>query len=92
MVSYALWIGALCASGLLFLILWPSAVPIVTPGLADHPAFATLQGIDASGYACPSLDVATAAFSAFWIDRLLQNMGAGLTPPATSALWFVLIA
>lgn len=92
LVGYVLWIGSLCAAGLIVFILWPSAVPIVTPGLADHPAFATLQGIDASGNACPSLHVATAAFSAFWIDRLLREMGAGLTPRVTNALWFVLIA
>ena len=59
---------------------------------SGHPAFALLQGVDAAGNACPSLHVATAMFSAVWIDHLLRRLN---VPPAArlvNAIWFVAIA
>jgi hypothetical protein len=93
LLVYGLWAAALCISGLLCFYVWPTAVPpmAVEVDLARHPAYALLQGVDAAGNACPSLHVATAVFSAWWIERLLRDMRA---PPAlrwVNLLWVLLI-
>jgi membrane-associated phospholipid phosphatase len=92
LVAYGCWIAALCVAGLAIFHFWPTAVPayIVDPAL--HPAFAVIQGIDAAGNACPSLHVATAAFSAVWLDRLLREIGSGPLLRAGNWVWFALIA
>ena len=59
--------------------------------MALLPGFALLQGVDAAGNACPSLHVATALFSAFWIDRLLRHIGTPGLLRALNALWLLLI-
>lgn len=94
LVFYGAWIGAMCLTSLTIFYFWPTAVPPpdYDVDLAQHPAFLILQGVDAAGNACPSLHVATAMFTAIWIDRLLRIVQA---PPALrwfNALWFVAIA
>ena len=93
LVLYGLWVGGLCLAGLAFFYFCPTAVPLreLPPELASHPGFALLQGIDAAGNAFPSLHVATAAFSAIWIDRLLRLLGAPWLPRALNLLWLLLI-
>jgi membrane-associated phospholipid phosphatase len=54
---------------------------------SQHPAFAFLQKVDASGNACPSLHVAFAVFTAVWLGRLLRQMSAGRRVCAFSWLW-----
>ena len=56
-----------------------------------HPAFALLQGVDAAGNACPSLHVATAAFTAVWVDRRLACIGTPAWLRWTNVVWFVAI-
>ena len=93
LVLYGFWIGGLCLTGLAFFYLCPTAVPLraLPPDLADYPGFALLQGVDAAGNAFPSLHVATAAFSAIWINRLLRMLGAPWPPRALNVLWLGLI-
>lgn len=90
---YGLWSAALCLTGLAFFYFAPTAVPplINGPDLANYPAFAMLQGVDAAGNACPSLHVATAMFAAVWVDHLLRGVGAPRLLRAVSAIWFMLI-
>lgn len=90
---YGAWAAALCASGLLLFLLWPTAVPADwrSIGVEGHAGFALLRGIDASGNACPSLHVATATFSAFWIQRVLRLVGAPPWLTALNWLWLLLI-
>ena len=93
-IVHGLWAAALCSVGLACFYFWPNAVPApaFAPDLADQPAFALLQGVDAAGNACPSLHVATAMFSAICLHDLLRRVG---VPPAVrwlNALWFVAIA
>jgi hypothetical protein len=73
-VVYGVWAGALCLAGLACFYFVPTAVPPFEFGAeaAQHAGFALIQGIDAAGNACPSLHVATAAFTAVWIHRLLR--------------------
>ena len=93
LLAYGLWVGALCLTGLAIFYAFPTAVP--RPDLpldvALYPGFALLQGVDAAGNACPSLHVASALFSAFWINRLLQRIGTPWQLRALNALWLLLI-
>lgn len=93
LVVYGLWAAALCLTGLACFYFFPTAVPplALDPDLARFPAFALLQGVDASGNACPSLHVATAMFSAIWIHRLLREMGAPNALRIVNGAWFLLI-
>ena len=73
---FGLWIAALCLFCLAIFWLFPTAIP--APGIdwAQYPEMAFIKGLDASGNACPSLHVASAVFSAFWLDRLFRVVGA----------------
>lgn len=92
LIAYGCWIAALCLAGLACFHFWPTEVPRFAIDPAQHPAFGVIQGIDAAGNACPSLHVATAMFSALWLDRLLREIGAGARLRAGNWLWFALIA
>lgn len=93
LLLHGAWAAALCGSGLLAFYLVPTAIPPqpVIPALAGHAGFALLQGVDAAGNACPSMHVATAVFSAAWVQRLLRAMGAPAWLHAASGLWLLLI-
>lgn len=92
LVAYGWWIAGLCIAGLACFWFWPTAV---APHLVDtgmHPGYRLIQGLDAPGNACPSLHVATAAFSAVWLDRLLAEIGTGWRMRAGNWAWFAAIA
>ena len=93
LLAYGLWVGALCLTGLALFYAFPTAVPRpqLPVDVALFPGFALLQGVDAAGNACPSLHVATALFSALWIDRLLRHIGTPWLLRTLNALWLLLI-
>ena len=93
LVVYGLWIGALCLTGLACFYFVPTAVPAMAlpVDVAQNPGFALLQGVDASGNACPSLHVATAVFSALWIGHQLRGMAAPRWARLLNGAWAVLI-
>jgi membrane-associated phospholipid phosphatase len=91
LAGYGAWIGALCLAGLLIFWRWPTAVPPRADDVVAHAGFALLHGIDATGNACPSLHVATAAFSAAWLDRLLRELGFGREWRAVNLAWVAAI-
>lgn len=84
---YGAAIGMVCATGLACFLLWPTAVPAMRLDWQGFPGSDLLQGIDAAGNACPSLHVATAAFSGAWLDRQLRELAAPNAARALSALW-----
>ncbi|NSL54178.1 phosphatase PAP2 family protein [Uliginosibacterium aquaticum] len=90
-VAYGVRIGLLCIVGLVSFYLWPTAVPPADIDWARYPGMAFLKGVDAAGNACPSLHVATAVFSAIWLDRLLRDFGSPAWLRWASALWCVAI-
>jgi hypothetical protein len=63
LVSYGLAAIALSVIGLGIFLFWPTAVPRPDVDWSQHPAFAFLKSVDASGNACPSLHVAFAVRS-----------------------------
>ena len=87
LVSYGLAALGLSVIGLGIFFFWPTAVPRPDVDWSQHPGFAFLKSIDATGNACPSLHVAFAVFSAVWFERLLRQMGAARFVRALNWLW-----
>ena len=85
--SYTLATIGLSVIGLGMFLLWPTTVLWSDLDLSQHPAFAFLQSVDASGNVCPSLHVAFAVFTAIWLNRLLRQMGAGKIACVFNCLW-----
>lgn len=71
LLNFGGWVSALCAVGLIAFWLFPTKTPIFDINWAIYPELAQIKSMDASGNACPSMHVATAVFSAFWIDAIL---------------------
>jgi hypothetical protein len=76
-IAYGLEAAALCLAGLACFLVWPTAVAPAAIDWARFPGYASLKNLDAAGNACPSLHVASAVFSCVWLDRQLQQLGAG---------------
>lgn len=71
--AYAMAMAGTCLAGLVIFYFWPTAVPAADIDLALYPGVDFLKNMDASGNACPSLHVATALFSGFWLHHLLRR-------------------
>jgi membrane-associated phospholipid phosphatase len=87
LASYGLAAIGLSVIGLGIFLFWPTVVPRPEVDWLQHPAFAFLKSVDASGNACPSLHVAFAVFTAVWFERILRQMGAGRVARALNWLW-----
>ena len=85
--SYVLAAAGMSAVGLGIFFLWPTIVYWSDVDWSQHPAFAFLQSLDASGNACPSMHVAFAVFTACWLGRLLRQMDAVRAVRAANWLW-----
>ena len=86
LLGFGLWIGWLCVFCLAIFWLFPTSIPPFPIDLKAYPAFAIIKGLDASSNAFPSLHVATAVFSAFWLNRLFGQINAPKTLQWLSAL------
>lgn len=91
-IQYGAWIGGLCLFGLVIFYFFPNAVPPPNIDWAQYPGVAFLKGIDAAGNACPSLHVATAVFSGFWMHWLLPKVRFDSGVRLMSAVWCIAIA
>lgn len=76
LIFYGFWVGALCLFCLGIFWLVPTEVPAADIDWQLYPDMALIKGLDAGGNACPSLHVASAVFSACWLQRVLSNVGA----------------
>ncbi len=76
LLGYGLWIGALCISCLIIFWVWPTTIPPFELDWEKYPTIAQIKGFDISGNACPSLHVATAVFSAAWLQHILRDIDA----------------
>ena len=74
---YAVASVGLSAVGLAVFFFWPTTLPASDVDWAQYPTVRFLKAVDAAGNACPSLHVAWAVFTAFWLDRLLLRFGRG---------------
>lgn len=87
LLRYGGFVGGLCLIGVTCFFLWPTAVPLASTEWGAHPGVAMLKGVDAAGNACPSLHVATAVFSAIWLNGLLRKIMVPRLLLATNWLW-----
>jgi len=74
--DYAAAMTVTCLVGLLIFYFWPTAVPPAGIDWALYPGMDALKSLDAGGNACPSLHVATAAFSGIWFHFVLRRFTA----------------
>ena len=89
LLNYGWAAGVLCTVGLGIFLIWPTAVPPTDIDWGRYPGFGYLKQIDGAGNACPSLHVATAIYSAIWLERLLRDMGRGAVIRFLSGLWCI---
>ena len=90
LASFGLWMAAMCLFCLGVFWLYPTMVPAPDIDWALYPEMSVLKGVDASGNACPSLHVASAVFTAIWLNRILRSVAA---PPFLDALnWALCLA
>lgn len=73
--DYAAAMAINCLIGLLIFYFWPTSVPAAQVDWALYPGMDYLKSMDAAGNACPSLHVATATFSAIWLNFILSRFG-----------------
>lgn len=84
---YGLSMTLMCITGLAVFYFWPTAAPAPDIDWSRYPDVDFLKNIDASGNAFPSLHVATAFFSAFWLQRLLSGFEAPAWASWCNAIW-----
>ena len=92
LIGYGWWVAGLCVAGLACFYFWPTTVLLPTAEWSKHASFNMLQGADAAANACPSMHVAVAIFSTFWLDRILRHIDAPAMVRAFNWLWFIAIA
>jgi membrane-associated phospholipid phosphatase len=90
-IEYGVWIGGMCIFALLIYYFFPNAVPPSHIDWAQYPGVAFLKEIDVAGNACPSLHVATAVFSGFWMHWLLPQVRLNSGTRLINGLWCVAI-
>jgi membrane-associated phospholipid phosphatase len=89
---YALWMGALCITGLLIFYFWPTQVPALALDAAGIPGFAVLHRLDEASNACPSMHVAVALFTAVRVDDAFRSTRSPVSLRILNATWFSVIA
>ncbi len=89
--SYGLSMAGTCLAALIVFYFWPTAVPAADINWAQYPDISSLKSMDASGNACPSLHVATAVFSGFWLHHLLRRFDAPLWLLTFNGVWCIAI-
>lgn len=87
LIRYGIYIGLLCMAGIAIYIVFPTTIPPNTIEWSKYPEFGMLKSIDTAGNAFPSLHVATAFFSALWLDRDLRQMNAHRSILWINGMW-----
>lgn len=87
LVGFGFWIGAMCLLALSIFYFFPNAVPPAQIDWAQYPGVAFLKNVDAAGNACPSLHVAAAVYSSFWLYWLLPEVRLGWRAQSTQIVW-----
>lgn len=87
LVRYGIAIGLVCLAGLAVFYFYPTRIERDPALWANHPQFAWLSAVDSAGNAFPSLHVASALFSAYWLDRTIRALAMPAAVRWLSALW-----
>jgi membrane-associated phospholipid phosphatase len=91
LINFGFWIGAMCMLALSIFYWLPNAVPPAHIDWAQYPGVAFLKEVDAAGNACPSLHVAAAVFSSFWLYWLMLEVRLGWRVQSLQVLWCLAI-
>ena len=87
LVAYGVWIGLLCAAGLLVFYYWPTQIPSHDIDASRYAGFSMLKGVDAAGNAFPSMHVAIAMFTMLRLRDVWRRIGAPVWLHAASLGW-----
>jgi len=87
LMAYGLAALFLSLAGMAIFFFWPTATPQPVIDWARYPSYAFLKTADQARNACPSLHVAFAVFSGFWIDRMLRRMDTRLLIRLLNVIW-----
>jgi membrane-associated phospholipid phosphatase len=87
LLFYGLAALGLSLAGMIVFFFWPTATPQPVIDWARYPLYAFLKHADLTRNACPSLHVAFAVFSGFWIDRMLRRMKTHAVIRVLNVLW-----
>jgi hypothetical protein len=71
---FGLWMGAMCVFCLTIFWAFPTSMPSFPIDWKAYPGFDLIKGLDAAGNAFPSLHVASAVFSALWLNQLFVRI------------------
>ena len=91
LLNFGVWIGLMCLLALSIFYWWPNAVPPADIDWVRYPGVAFLKEVDAAGNACPSLHVAAAVYSSFWLYWLMRGLRLGWRTQAVQVVWGVAI-
>lgn len=92
LVWYGVWICGLCVFCLVIFWVLPTQTPHFDVDWSLHPGLSLIKGVDAAGNACPSLHVASAVFTGFWLHAIFVRIGAPIWLRSVNALQCVAIA
>ncbi len=87
LLTYGIFIGAVCLIGLLVFYFVPTAVPYDTSQYANAILLKPLHDIDQTGNAFPSLHVACALFSALTLNDVLRQLDSPKVMRWINAMW-----
>ncbi len=87
LLNFGFWIGAMCVLALSIFYWLPNAVPPASIDWAQYPGVSFLKTVDAAGNACPSLHVAAAVYSSFWLYWLMKELRQGWRWQSTQVAW-----
>lgn len=76
LLNFGVWIAWMCAFCLAIFWWFPTSTPPASIDWSAYPGFALIKGMDAAGNAFPSLHVASAVFTALWLNRLFAEVEA----------------
>ena len=87
LINFGLWIGAMCLISLSVFYFLPSAVPSPNIDWSQYPGVSFLKEVDAAGNAFPSMHVAAAVYSSFWLYWLMSELRMGWRAQSVQAFW-----
>jgi hypothetical protein len=76
LLHHGIWVCAMCVFCLAFFWWLPTQTPTLDVDWRLYPGLSLIKGVDAPGNAFPSLHVASAVFTAFWLHRTLKAIRA----------------
>lgn len=91
LLIFGFWIGSMCLLALSIFYWLPNTMPPTDIDWAKYPSVAFLKKVDAGGNACPSLHVAAAVYSSFWLYWLMREVRLGWRAQSIQMLWGVAI-